>query len=95
MAALAGIILASRLGSANPGQGEGYEFYGIASAVVGGASMAGGTGTVWRTLLGVLIISILRSGLNIAGLPNSLQMIVLGLVIVGVVIIDVLSRRDK
>ena len=95
VAALAGIILASRLGSANPGQGEGYEFYGIASAVVGGASMAGGTGTVWRTLLGVLIISILRSGLNIAGLPNSLQMIVLGLVIVGVVIIDVLSRRDK
>lgn len=94
-AALAGIILASRLGSANPGQGEGYEFYGIASAVVGGASMSGGTGTVWRTLLGVLIISILRSGLNIAGLPNSLQMIVLGLVIVSVVIIDVLSRRDK
>lgn len=95
VAALAGIILASRLGSANPGQGEGYEFYGIASVVVGGASMAGGVGTVWRTLLGVLIISILRSGLNIAGLPNSLQMIVLGLVIVGVVIMDVLSRREK
>lgn len=95
VAALAGIILASRLGSANPGQGEGYEFYGIASAVVGGASMSGGVGTVWRTLLGVMIISILRSGLNIAGLPNSLQMIVLGLVIVGVVIVDVLSRRGK
>lgn len=94
-ATLAGIVLASKLGSANPGQGEGYEFYGIASAVVGGASMAGGVGTVWRTLLGVLIISVLRSGLNIAGLPNSLQMIVLGLVIIGVVVVDVISRRGK
>lgn len=94
-AALAGVLLASRLGSANPGQGDGYEFYGIASAVVAGASMSGGTGTVWHTLVGALIISVLRSGLNIAGIPNSWQMVVLGLVIVGVVFIDVMSRREK
>lgn len=94
-AALAGVLLASKLGSANPGQGNGYEFYGIASAVVAGASMAGGNGTVWNTLLGALIISILRSGLNIAGMPNAWQMVVLGLVIVGVVFIDVMSRREK
>lgn len=94
-AALAGVMLASRLGSANPGQGDGYEFYGIASAVVAGASMAGGNGTVWHTLIGALVITILRSGLNIAGIPNSWQMVVLGLVIVGVVFIDVMSRRKK
>lgn len=94
-AALAGVMLASRLGSANPGQGDGYEFYGIASAVVAGASMAGGNGTVWHTLVGALVITILRSGLNIAGIPNSWQMVVLGAVIVGVVFIDVMSRRKK
>ena len=94
-AALAGVMLASRLGSANPGQGDGYEFYGIASAVVAGASMAGGNGTVWHTLIGALVITILRSGLNIAGIPNSWQMVVLGVVIVGVVFIDVMSRRKK
>ena len=94
-AALAGVLLASKLGSANPGQGDGYEFYGIASAVVAGASMAGGNGTVWNTLIGALIITILRSGLNIAGMPNSWQMVVLGLVIVGVVFVDVMSRREK
>lgn len=98
LAALAGIILASRLGSANPGQGEGYEFYGIASAVVGGASMTGGKGTVWRTLSGAFIISALRNGLNMAGLPVSLQMIVLGFVIIGVVTFDTFrgkTRREK
>lgn len=94
-AALAGVLLASRLGSANPGQGDGYEFYGIASAVVAGASMAGGNGTVWNTLIGALVITILRSGLNIAGIPNSWQMVVLGVVIVGVVFIDVMSRRKQ
>ena len=57
--------------------------------------MAGGNGTVWNTLIGALIITILRSGLNIAGMPNSWQMVVLGLVIVGVVFIDVMSRREK
>lgn len=95
MAGLAGIVLASRLGSANPGTGDGYEFYGIASAVVGGASMSGGNSNVWNTLIGAVIISILRNGLNIAGIPNSWQMVVLGLVIIGVVFVDVFSRRDK
>ncbi len=95
LAAVAGIMLASRLGAANPGQGDGYEFYGIAAAVVGGASMTGGRGSVWLTLTGALIISILRNGLNMAGLPVSLQMIVLGLIIVGVVTFDTVSRRGN
>ena len=95
LAAIAGVMLASRLGSANPGQGEGYEFYGIASAVVGGASMTGGKGQVWLTLCGAFIISTLRNGLNMAGLPVSLQMIVLGFIIVGVVTFDTVSRRGS
>ena len=95
LAGVAGVLLASRLGSGSPSQGTGYEFYGIASAVVGGASMTGGRGTVWKTLSGAFIISSLRNGLNMAGLPTSLQMIALGVIIVGVVTVDSLSRRGK
>ena len=98
LAAIAGILLASRLGSASPGGGEGYEFYGIAAAVVGGASMAGGKGTALKTLSGAFIISILRNGLNMSGLEVSLQMVALGVVIIGVVTIDTLGigkRRKK
>ena len=95
LAAIAGVLLASRLGSANPGQGGGYEFYGIAAAVVGGASMNGGRGTVWKTLAGTFIISTLRNGLNMMGLPVSLQLIFLGLIIIGAVTVDTMSRRGN
>ena len=95
LAAIAGIMLASRLGSASSGYGDGFEFYGIAAAVVGGASMSGGTGSVWRMFAGAFIISALRNGLNVAGLPVSLQMIVLGLIIVGVVTLDSMGGKGK
>ena len=95
LAGIAGVLLASRLGSANPGQGTGYEFYGIAAAVVGGASMNGGRGTVWKTLAGAFIISILRNGLNMMGLPVSLQLIFLGLIIIGAVAVDTMRKRGS
>jgi len=91
LAAVAGVVLASRLGSANPGQGDGYEFYGIAAAVVGGTSMSGGKGSVLRSLTGVIVICTLRNGLNMAGLPTSLQMVALGMVIIGVVAMDAMK----
>jgi len=88
LAGLAGIVMASRLGAANPSQGIGIEFDGIAAAVVGGASLAGGKGSIWGTLGGAVIIAILRNGLNMAGLPMALQMVILGLIIVAIVTID-------
>jgi ribose/xylose/arabinose/galactoside ABC-type transport system permease subunit len=88
LAGLAGIIMASRLGAANPSQGIGIEFDGIAAAVVGGASLAGGKGSVWGTLGGAVIIAILRNGLNMAGLPMALQMVILGMIIIAIVTID-------
>lgn len=88
LAGLAGIVMASRLGAANPSQGIGIEFDGIAAAVVGGASLAGGKGSVWGTLGGAVIIAILRNGLNMAGLPMALQMVILGLILVAIVTID-------
>ena len=94
LGALAGIMLTSRMGAANPAQGQGFEFYGIASAVVGGVSMFGGRGSVWKTLSGTLIIAILRNGLNMANMPASYQMITLGIVVVGVVAADTWLRKE-
>jgi ribose/xylose/arabinose/galactoside ABC-type transport system permease subunit len=93
LAAFAGLILTSRLGSANPSQGIGIEFDGIAAAVVGGTSLAGGRGNVWGTFMGAVIIAVLRNGLNMAGLPMALQMVIVGLIMVGVLTIDTLRRR--
>jgi ribose/xylose/arabinose/galactoside ABC-type transport system permease subunit len=92
LAGLAGIVMASRLGAANPSQGIGIEFDGIAAAVVGGASLAGGKGSIWGALGGAVIIAILRNGLNMAGLPMALQMVILGLIIVAIVTIDSLRN---
>ena len=94
IAAIAGIMLASRLGSANPASGQGFEFFAIASAVVGGVSMFGGKGSVWKTLTGALIIAILRNGMNMAMISTPLQMVVMGLVIVAVVAMDTLFRKE-
>jgi ribose/xylose/arabinose/galactoside ABC-type transport system permease subunit len=93
LAGFAGLILAARLGAANPSQGIGIEFDGIAAAVVGGASLAGGRGNVWGAFMGAVIIAVLRNGLNMAGLPMALQMVIIGLIMVGVLTLDTLRRR--
>jgi ribose transport system permease protein len=93
LAGFAGLVLASRLGAANPSQGIGIEFDGIAAAVVGGTSLAGGRGNVWGTFMGAVIIAILRNGLNMAGLPMALQMVIVGLIMVGVLTLDTLRRK--
>ena len=95
LSGIAGVMLAARLGAANPEQGQGFEFFGIASAVVGGASMLGGRGSIWKTLSGAFIIATLRNGLNIAQMHTSLQMITLGIVIVGVVTADIFMRKES
>ena len=95
LGALAGVLLAARMGAANPAQGQGFEFFGIASAVVGGVSMFGGRGSVWKTLSGTLIIAALRNGLNMANMPASSQMITLGIVVVGVVTADTWLRKES
>lgn len=93
LAGVGAIILASRLDSSQPSAGEGYELDVIAAVVIGGASLAGGTGRVSGTVAGVLIIGVLRNGLNLLGVSPFLQQIVIGLVIAGAVALDVLRRR--
>lgn len=88
MSALAGIILASRLDSAQPTAGETYELDAIAAVVLGGTSLMGGKGRIVGTLIGVLIIGVLNNGLNLVGVSSFYQQIIKGLVIVVAVLID-------
>jgi ribose transport system permease protein len=91
MAALSGLILLSRLASAQPTLGEGYELDAIASVALGGTSMNGGRGRIWGTFVGVLIIAVLNNGLNILGVSSYYQSVVKGIVI----LIAVLSDRKR
>lgn len=94
MAALAGIILTSRLSSAQPDAGTSYEMDAIAAVVLGGTSLAGGKGRIFGTLIGALIIGILNNGMNLLGISSFYQQIVKGIVILIAVLLDRRSSND-
>jgi ribose transport system permease protein len=95
LAGLAGIILATRLDSSQPSAAVGLELDTIAAVVIGGASLSGGVGTVPGTIVGVLIIGVLRNGLNLLSVSPFVQQIVIGVVIAAAVMVDVLRRRSQ
>ena len=88
LCALAGVILTSRLNSAQPTAGVGYELDAIAAVVLGGTSMSGGKGSVSGTLIGALIIATLNNGLNILNVSSFYQQVVKGIVILLAVLMD-------
>jgi len=92
-AGLSGLLLAGRTDSGFPNAGIGIELDAIAAVIIGGASFFGGRGTVLGVLAGVLIMGILRNGLNINNVSAFWQQILIGLVIIVAVYIDVLRRR--
>ncbi|MCP1225845.1 ABC transporter permease [Sebaldella sp. S0638] len=94
-AALAGIILVSRLGAATPVAGEGYELDAIASAVIGGTSVSGGEGKILMTIIGVLLISVISNGFNLLGVNIYFQYVFKGIIIVTAVGLDSYSKRKK
>ncbi|GAB6931976.1 ABC transporter permease [Calditerricola satsumensis] len=95
LAALAGLVLVGRVNSAYPLAGLGYELDAIAAVIIGGASFFGGVGTVWGTLIGALIIAVLRNGLNLLNVAADLQTVVIGVVIIVAVYLDVLRQRSR
>ena len=77
-AAVAGIVLAARLASAQPQAANGYELDAIAAVVIGGASLSGGAGSAFGTLIGALILAVLRNGLNLLSVSAFWQQVVIG-----------------
>ena len=92
-AGLAGLVMAGRLSSAQPQAGVGYELDAIAAVVIGGASLAGGTGKATGTLIGAILLAVIRNGLNLLNVSSFWQQIVIGLVIALAVGFDVLRKK--
>ena len=92
---VAGIVIASRVSSAQPSVGPGYELDAIAAAVIGGASLSGGQGSILGTVIGAFIITVLTNGLRVMAVPQQWQMIITGLIIIGAVYLDIVRRKVK
>jgi len=95
LSGFAAILLTSRLNSAQPIAGIMYELDAIAAAVIGGTSLVGGEGKLSGTLIGALIMGVLRNGLNLLGVSSFIQQIVIGSVIICAVLIDMSLRKNK
>jgi ribose transport system permease protein len=93
MASIGGVLMTSRLYSAQPNAGLGYELDAIAAAVLGGTSLSGGYGTIAGTLIGALIIGVINNGMNLLSVPYFYQLIVKGVVILVAVCIDVQTKK--
>ena len=92
-AGLGGVLMASRLNSAQPALGSGYELDAIAAVVIGGTSLAGGEGTILGTIIGAFVKSVLDNGLRIINVPQEWQIVVTGGIVIGAVYLDILRRR--
>ena len=95
MAGMAGVVSVGRLASANGNAGSTYDNDAIAACIVGGASFTGGKGTIWGTLIGALLMAVIRNGLNLMGASNDIQYIVIGAVIILAVTIDVFRNKAE
>ncbi|RUR01685.1 ABC transporter permease [Labedella endophytica] len=92
---IAGVVIAARLGSAQPQLGTGYELQAIAAVIIGGTSLLGGRGSILGTLIGALIMSVLINGLRILSIQTEWQNVVVGIVILVAVFTDSLRRRRE
>ncbi|XAH22606.1 ABC transporter permease [Xylophilus sp. GW821-FHT01B05] len=92
---IAGLLIASRLNSAQPALGQGYELDAIAAVVIGGTSLAGGAGTILGTIVGAFIMSVLTNGLRIMSVAQEWQTVVTGVIIILAVYADILRRRKR
>ena len=95
LAAVAGIVLSAPNQTATPKAGDGFEMDAIASCYIGGAATSGGVGTIIGAVIGAFIMGILNNGMSLAGYDTNIQKIVKGLVLLGAVTFDLVSKRKK
>ena len=95
LTSIAGIIMGSRLMAAQNYLGQGYEFQVIAGVILGGVSLTGGEGNVFKAFIGILIIGILKNGFLLLGFPYYFQWVAQWIIVVGVVWLDVATKRGK
>lgn len=95
LAAIAGIVLSARNGSSTPKAGDGFEMDAIASCYIGGAAVAGGSGSILGAVVGAFVMGVLNNGMSLFGWSTDIQKIVKGAVLLGAVTVDVLSKRKK
>ena len=91
--AMAGIFYGAAYTTVLPGKGNGEEVNGIAAVVIGGTSMAGGSGSIFGTLIGVLIMATLKKGLASVGLQAHWQTFFTGFVVIGAVLLDIVRNN--
>lgn len=92
-AGLGGLMMASRLNSAQPALGQGYELEAIAAVVIGGTSLSGGEGSIMGTVIGAFVISVLTNGLRILSVQQEWQIVITGIIIILAVYMDMMRRR--
>mgnify|MGYP003311352683 CR=1 FL=1 len=95
MTALGGILFASRMQAASTTAGAGFELDAIASCYIGGAATSGGSGTIIGAVIGAFIMGILNNGMSLAGYDTNVQKVVKGMVLLGAVTFDLVSKRKK
>ena len=94
LTALAGVLFASRMQSASPTGGTGFELLAIAGAFIGGCSANGGVGKVTGSLIGALVMSSLTNGMDLMGMGSSIQFVIQGIILVLAVVFDIMTRRS-
>ena len=92
---LAGMLLASRTGGGEPAAGFAYELEAIAAVILGGAALSGGEGRLWRSLMGILMLSALGNGLNIVGIHPHWKGVAIGAILVIAASLDAVKRREQ
>ena len=95
LAAVAGIVLTSRITTGQPNAGAGFELDAIAAAIIGGTSTSGGTGTMAGALIGALLIGVINNGLDLLNVTSYYQQVVMGVIIIGAVVLDSFHRKKN
>ena len=94
-AALAGVCIASKLQNAQPNAGNGYEMFAIASTVLGGTSLQGGSGSVARAMFGCAVIAVIKTGMDLMNIYSYWQNVVIGVIIILAVVLDMAQKKQK